>query len=244
MEKIALITAGHKGLGLGWSEYLSELGYDVIIAGRSIPTMIDAADQIKTKKRKAFAMEVDVASEQSIKSLAKTVHDTFGRLDLLINNAGVNPKDFKDKEKARAGFNLEFLDPEILIDVYRVNSLGPILMVKHFKELLAKGQDKTVVNISSWLGSISNLSFGGHYGYVSSKNLLNVLNKSMALEIKNSGIKSLNVNPGWVKTDMGGSKAQFTPIESANLVYQNVILKTQMEDTGKFYNYDGTVHPW
>ncbi len=244
MKKIALITAGHKGLGFGWSEYFSGQGYEVIIAGRSKETALEAVAQIQAKEGKAYAMELDVASETSIKQLAKTVQKTFGRLDLLINNAGANPKDFADRNKARAGFNLEFLDPEVLIEVYKVNSLGPILMVKHFKSLLEKGQDKTVLNISSWLSSVSNLSFGGHYGYVSSKNLLNVLNKSMALEIKGSGIKSINVNPGWVKTNMGGAKAQFTPLESANLVYNNVVLKTRIEDTGKFYNYDDTIHPW
>lgn len=101
-----------------------------------------------------------------------------------------------------------------------------------------------VVNVSSWLGSVSQLKFGGHYGYVSSKNLLNILNKSMALEIKSDNIISINVNPGWVKTDMGGEKAQFTPKESVTSMIENVLDKASILETGLFLNYDGEVHPW
>ena len=244
MKRIALVTAGHQGLGLGWTEYLVTQGYEVIIAGRSIDRMKIAANKFNREGDLVHPMQLDVSSEDSIAKLSDQVGERFGRLDLLVNNAGVNPKDFKDKDKVHAGFNLEFLEADVLIDVYKVNSIGPILMVKHFKKLLEEGEEKTVLNISSWLSSVTNVSFGGHYGYVSSKNLLNVLNKNMALEIKSSGIKCLNVNPGWVKTDMGGSKANFTPLESVEQVYSNVILKTSIEDSGKFFNYDGEIHPW
>ena len=244
MSKIALITAGHKGLGLGWSKHLASKGYEVIIAGRSKKLILDAIGLINTEGGIAHALELDVASEKSIENLANKVDERFGKLDLLVNNAGINPKDFKDKNKVQAGFNLEYLDPEVLIDVYRVNSLGPILMVKHFKPLLEAGEDKTVLNISSWLSSVTNTTFGGHHAYVSSKNLLNILNKTVALEIKDSGIKCFNVNPGWVKTDMGGEKALLTVEESVNFMFNNVFLKAGIEDTGSFYNYDGKIHPW
>jgi len=101
-----------------------------------------------------------------------------------------------------------------------------------------------VINISSWLGSVNLLKFGGHYGYVSSKNLLNILNKNMALEIKKDDIISVNVNPGWVQTKMEGQRATFTPFESVNNVFENVIEKIGLENTGQFFNYDGVIHPW
>ncbi|MCI5055299.1 MAG: SDR family NAD(P)-dependent oxidoreductase [Flavobacteriales bacterium] len=243
-RKYGLITAGHKGLGWGWSQFLTSRGYEVIIAGRSITSVSEAAESIHLNGGLVHAMQLDVSSEKSIQEVASAIKEKFGKLDLLVNNAGVNPKDYKDREKSKAAFNLEYLDPEALIEVYRVNSLGPILMIKHLKQLLELGEEKRVLNISSWLGSVNNLAFGGHYGYVSSKNLLNVLNKSAALEIKDSGIICVNVNPGWVKTEMGGKKANFTPLESAEMVYNNVLMKVEIRDTGKFYNYDGSIHPW
>ncbi len=100
-----------------------------------------------------------------------------------------------------------------------------------------------MINISSWLGSVSQLSFGAHYGYVGSKNLLNIFNRSMAFELKSDGITCINVNPGWVQTDMGGNKAQFTAEQAANNLYSNIISKVKPSDSRRFMNYDGSDHP-
>jgi NAD(P)-dependent dehydrogenase (short-subunit alcohol dehydrogenase family) len=242
--KTALITGGHKGLGLGWSHTLAKHNYQVIIASRSLEAAQEAAKELKSKGHHAHAISIDVGDENSIAKAQQQVASSFESLDLLINNAGVNPKDYTDKNRMAKAFNLDQLDFEEMEKVYRVNSLGPLIMVKHFKPLLLKAPKPMVLNISSWLGSVTNMSFGGHYGYVSSKNLLNVLNKSMALEIKDQGIICINVNPGWVKTHMGGQKATFTPEQSAENVYQNVLSQVTLEDTGKFFNFDGQIHPW
>ena len=73
---------------------------------------------------------------------------------------------------------------------------------------------------------------------------LNVLNKSMAFEPKNEGIVCVNVNPGWVQTDMGGQKAQFTPEQSVENMITHVLSNVGLSDTGKFLNFDGTEQPW
>ena len=205
--KTALITGGHKGLGLGWSKTLAAHGYQVIIASRNVEVAQEAAKDID----QAFVVALDVGDENSILKAKEQVAKQFGTLDLLVNNAGVNPKDYTDKNRMAKAFHLDKLDFEEMEKVYRVNSIGPLIMVKHFKPLLQKASNPIVLNISSWLGSVTNLTFGGHYGYVSSKNLLNVLNKSMALEIKEDGIICVNVNPGWVKTHMGGAKCHLHP---------------------------------
>ncbi len=242
--KIALVTGAAKGLGLAWSEVLASKGYTVIVTARKLEAAKSVETELNNSGKKSIAMSLDVSSEDSIKEAANQVDQKFGYVDLIINNAGTNPKDFKDPQKKAKAFQLDHLDFEVMNQVYAVNSLGPLMVVKHFRALLKKSQSPKVINISSWLGSITLLSFGGHYGYVSSKNLLNVLNKSMALEIINDGIISVNVNPGWVKTNMGGSRAQFTPQESVHNMYTNVIDKISINDTGKFFNYDGKEHPW
>jgi NAD(P)-dependent dehydrogenase (short-subunit alcohol dehydrogenase family) len=94
------------------------------------------------------------------------------------------------------------------------------------------------------LGSVSELGFGGHYEYVGSKNLLNVMNRSMANEVKSDGIICVNVNPGWVQTDMGGSKARFSAQQAVEQLIRNVLEKVSLADTGRFMHYDGTDHPW
>ena len=131
-----------------------------------------------------------------------------------------------------------------MLQVIQINSLAPLMVVKHFLPLLKKSENPLVVNISSWLSSVSQLSFGGHYGYVGSKNLLNVLNKSMALELKNEGVICVNVNPGWVKTQMGGQKATFSTEESVKNLIENIVEKVSLKDTGSFLNFDGNPHPW
>jgi short-subunit dehydrogenase len=141
-------------------------------------------------------------------------------------------------------FYLDHLDAKEMLDVIHINSLAPLLVVKHFRSLLKKSDNPIVINISSWLGSVTNLSFGGHYGYVGSKNLLNIFNKSMANELRQDNIVCVNVNPGWVQTDMGGQKAQFTAAQAVENILKNVVSKISIADSGKFLNYDGEEHAW
>ena len=101
-----------------------------------------------------------------------------------------------------------------------------------------------VINISSWLGSIERKTTGGHYSYSASKAALNMMNKALALEIKSDGIISIVVNPGWVKTDMGGTQASLTTEESVNGMINNILNKVEIKDTGKFFQWDGSQHPW
>ena len=168
----------------------------------------------------------------------------FGRIDLIVNSAGINPKDYADKSRMAKAFNLKDLDAKEMLDILHINSIAPLLIVKHFRQLLNKSEKPIVINISSWLGSVTNLSFGGHYGYVGSKNLLNVLNKSMSNELKQERIICINVNPGWVQTDMGGQKAQFTTEQAVTNILTNIVSKGSIGDSGKFLNFDSSEHPW
>lgn len=139
---------------------------------------------------------------------------------------------------------LNHLDASEVLQVIHINSIAPLIIIKHFRQLLAKSKNPMVINISSWLCAVSNLNFGGHYAYVGSKNLLNVLNKSMALELATDNIICININPGWVKTDMGGQKATYTTQQAVNNMLNNVVFKSTMAQTGKFLNHNGNEHPW
>ena len=107
--------------------------------------------------------------------------------------------------------------------------------------MLKKSRNPRVMNVSSWLGSISGKQNGGNYSYCASKAALNMLTRTFAYDVIRDGITAIMVNPGWVQTDMGGSRAKLTAEESVRGLLK-VADGLTAGDTGKFYNWDGTEH--
>ncbi|MCU0432961.1 MAG: SDR family oxidoreductase [Bacteroidia bacterium] len=243
-KKVALVTGAYKGLGFEWCRQLAAMGYRVVLTARNPQQAEEAASALNKDTTLVLGKALGVTDETQLAGLAAWVKEEFGHIDLIVNNAGVNPKDYTDKSRMAAAFYLDQLTAAEMLEVIHINSIAPLLVVKHFRTLLAASPAPVVINISSWLGSVSQLGFGGHYGYVGSKNLLNVLNKSMAAEIRKDNIISVNVNPGWVQTDMGGPKAQFTTTQAVAQLIENVLLKLTPQHSGLFLNYDGSEHPW
>lgn len=242
--KIAVVTGAARGLGLAWCRQLAKNGYEVVLTARKMEQAEAAGAGLQMEGLLVHPYALEVTDEQQLAGLAAWLSEKFGKLDLLVNNAGVNPKDYPDPLKKAQCFTLDALDAAAMLEVLHINSLAPLLAVKQLRPLLVKSERPQVVNVSSWLGSVSNLAFGGHYGYVGSKNLLNVLNKSMAYELRVDGIICINVNPGWVQTDMGGSKAPRTADQAVQELLEAVVKRVTIADTGKFLHYDGTEHPW
>lgn len=242
--KVAVVTGAARGLGLAWCRQLARNGYEVVLTARKMEQAEAAAQALQSEGLRVHPFALEVTDEQQLAALAAWLSERFGKLDLLVNNAGVNPKDYADPVKKAQCFTLDAFDAAAMLEVLHINSLAPLLAVKQLRPLLVKSERPLVVNISSWLGSVSNLAFGGHYGYVGSKNLLNMLNKSMAYELRGDGIICVNVNPGWVQTDMGGSKAPRTADEAVQALLDHVVNEASMDDTGKFFHHDGTEHPW
>ena len=242
--KIAVVTGAARGLGLAWCRQLAKNGYEVVLTARKMEQAEAAAAALLAEGLQVHPYALEVTDEQQLAGLGSWLGASFGQLDLLVNNAGVNPKDYANPVKKAQCFTLESLDAAAMLEVLHINSLAPLLAVKQLRPLLVKSERPQVVNISSWLGSVNGLQFGGHYGYVGSKNLLNVLNKSMAYELRADGIICVNVNPGWVQTDMGGSKAPRTADQAVQELIEAVVNRVTIADTGKFLHYDGTEHPW
>lgn len=242
--KIALVTGAYKGLGFEWCRQLGKQGYKVILTARDLEKAQEAAELLNEQELVIYPKALEITDEKQIEEIAVWASEMFGRIDLIVNNAGINPKDYSDKSRMAKAFYLKDLDAKEMLDVIHINGIAPLLIVKHFRQLLVKSEKPIVINISSWLGSLTNLTFGGHYGYVGSKNLLNVLNKSMANELKQDNIICINVNPGWVQTDMGGQKAQFTTEQAVTNILTNIVSKVSISDSGKFLNFDGSEHPW
>jgi NAD(P)-dependent dehydrogenase (short-subunit alcohol dehydrogenase family) len=222
---IVLVTGANRGLGLEFAKQLQETGYEVIGTARSP----GKADQLKATG--ARVEQLDVASPESVEALANRLNGV--PIEMLINNAGM---------LNRSDSSLDTLDFEVMERTFQVNSLGPLRVTQALLPNLQAGGKKTIVNISSIMGSIE-LSSGGSYSYRTSKTALNQVNKIISAELAPHGFTSVVMHPGWVRTDMGGSGATLAVPESISAMLE-VIEGLTIESTGKFYNYDSEELPW
>jgi len=194
---------------------------------------LHALSSSKESTGKLHVLQLDVTSEESIKSAAAEVEAALqgNGLDYLINNAGMSP----DRE------TILNIKPADFVYTFKVNVLGPALVLQHFVPLLDRAADPIVVNLSSGMGSIG-LDLGpSAASYSVSKSALNMLTYKLSKEKPN--IISLAMSPGHVKTDMGGSHAVLEPKESIAGMLK-VIHGLKPEDSGTFRAYDGTARPW
>jgi len=244
--KIALVTGAYKGLGYEWCKQLAALNYKVILSARNLEKAQAAADTLQQEGLDVYPVSLDVSSLVEIEKTAAWVEEKFGQLDVLINNAGINSGSRGRISEALKlkNLSLDHLDSAEVLNMLQVNAIAPILVTRGFKTLLSKSDVGKVIHIGSWLGSIELKKSGGNYSYAVSKSALNMMNRALAYDLKEIGIVSVVVNPGWVQTDMGGSRAKFTATESVQNLIENVLQKIQLEDSGNFLNYDGGIHPW
>lgn len=175
---------------------------------------------------------LDVTDFSAIERMAAELNGQS--IDLLLNNAGVyGPRD--------AVFGN--LDYDAWIKVLHVDTMAPMKMAESFIDHVATSHLKQIVTISSKMGSIADNASGGSYIYRSAKGAMNVLNKSMAVDLKAKGITCVVLHPGWVQTDMGGSSALIDTVESVTGMKQ-VIDGLDLSKSGRFFNYDGNEIPW
>lgn len=197
MGKIALITGVSRNMGLGFetAKQLSVLGYTVIITAREIARVTPLAADAGL-----VSMQLDVTDDASVTALAEKVERQYGKLHVLINNAG----GFFDQGGMALATDMQFAQ-----DAFALNVQGAWRMVKAFKPLLEKSKEGCIVNVSSGAGSFSDPTFGlanhpGHVpAYAITKLALNGLTVKLARELKDSAIKINAVCPGFVATYPG-----------------------------------------
>ena len=124
-----------------------------------------------------------------------------------------------------------------------VNVIGPMRVTQALLPNLRLGEDKKIINITSNLGSIADNTTGRFYGYRESKAALNMFTRSLAAELEDEGFICIVMNPGWVRTDMGGPNAPLQATESIHGM-RAVIERLTPADTGTFWSYKGTQMPW
>jgi NAD(P)-dependent dehydrogenase (short-subunit alcohol dehydrogenase family) len=153
---------------------------------------------------------------------------------VLVNNAGIS---------GPANQTTGHVDYPAWAHVLDVNTMGPLRLIESFLEHLARSDRRLVVTITSGMGSLADNTSGGSIAYRTSKAAVNMVTRSAAIDLASRRITCVVVNPGWVRTDMGGPGARLTPQESVTAL-RRLIATLGLKDSGKFYNYDGREYPW
>jgi NAD(P)-dependent dehydrogenase (short-subunit alcohol dehydrogenase family) len=230
MKKTVVITGANRGLGLALCQHYLLKGWAVIACCRE-PALALSLCALRSAYKDLEIHALDVRDLERIDALALTLKERA--VDLLISNAGV----FGDAQGVSDTPN------EAFMETFVVNTLAPIRLAEAFLPNLLKGQDRLLVAMSSWLGSIEDNTEGGYLPYRTTKAALNAAMKSLAIDWRPLGIKVLILHPGWVRTDMGGPKAPLSVIESVEGMVR-VISDFKTLDTGAFLNYRGETLSW
>ncbi|MEF2098364.1 SDR family oxidoreductase [Bacillus sp. CFBP9009] len=206
--KVALVTGGNRGIGYELVKQLALNSFKVILASRDPEMGHEVTQKLKESNLDVSFLVMDVDNQESIHQAAITVNEQYGRLDVLINNAGV----YLDENK-----NLVTMDNSILEKTMATNFFGVYHVIRSFMPLMEKQGYGRIINVSSEYGAMTEMSYPGVGAYKMSKFALNGLTRLVAAEIKGD-IKINAVDPGWVSTDMGGSSAPRTPKQAAESI--------------------------
>ncbi len=242
MVKVALITGANKGLGLETARQLGAMGMTVLLGARDLAKGEFAAAELKEVGLDARPVKLDVDDPEDYEVIAHQIATEFGRLDVLVNNAGI----FLDERRANVTSQIPMED---LRKTFETNLFAVVGLTQALLPLLRKSEAGRIVNLSSILGSNtlhatpgSRLWDSKRFAYDASKAALNSYTIHLAHELKDTNIKVNSAHPGWVKTDMGGEGATVELEEGAKT---SVELATLPEDgpTGTFV-HRGKPIPW
>ena len=228
--KYALVTGCDHGVGLCLARQLSERGYTTIACYLHEPP----------EELHCSLIQLDISSDQSVRTAATAVEKLIPSLDLLINNAGILGKMEDGPDRP--------LDFDLIQHVINVNAIGTLRMTKAMLPFLRRGADKTIVNISSEAGSIADCQRTGWFGYCMSKAANNMQGVLIHNSFRREGGRVFQIHPGHVATYMRGhldTTAKITPEESATGILKTVLdTGWPNHDRPLYLDYTGKKLPW
>ncbi len=214
-KKVALISGANKGIGLETARQLGKQGITIILGARDLSKGEQAATQLKKEGIDAQAIKFDVVNASDIKAAVDKIGKEFGKLDILINNAGVMSEPI-------GGNNSSTVSEDTLRKTFDTNFFSAVAVTQAFLLLLKKSDAGRIVNVSSILGSLTLHATEGSpiyeakaLAYDASKSALNAFTVHLAHELKGTRIKVNSAHPGWVKTDMGTDAAPMNVVDGA-----------------------------
>ncbi len=216
-----IVTGANRGIGLEFVKQYMAKGNNVIALCRK------SSDELKQTGAQVVE-NVDISQPDSLQKALNTLHDV--KIDLLINNAGVLTDE-----------SLEQMSAQHLQYQFSVNAMGPLLVTQHLRKQLVKGAK--VALITSRMGSVTDNTSGGRYGYRMSKAALNIAGMSLSHDLKPQGVAVALLHPGYVQTDMVNNKGDISAAVSVERLMQRID-ELNLSNTGTFWHSNGEVLPW
>ena len=230
-----LVTGANRGIGLALTRRFLELGQRVFAGVRNPASSAALADLPAALRERLTIVGLDVTTDSSVREAVACVQRITPRLDVLVNMAGISP--------APHDARLDAVDLAKCREAFEVNVLGPLRTAQAFAPLLrAAASDERparLVNVSSGVASMAGKDNGMFYAYCVSKTALNMLSLTQSFDLKADRVCVVALDPGWVRTDLGGPNAHLAPEESAHPC-ADLILGLKLEQTGKFLHYSGS----
>ena len=224
-----LITGANRGIGLEFTKQYAADGWKVLACCRE-PESADALKALARANENIQIFALDVGNFDQIDALALQLKDEA--IDVLINNAGVYPQ---------SSFGDTNYDDWAA--AFKINSMASLKTAEAFVQQITRSQLKKIATLTSKMGSIDDNSGGESYIYRSSKTAVNMVMKSLSIDLKPYGISVVTLHPGWVQTDMGGANGSINTQTSVTGL-RRVIDALSLENTGKFIAYDGKPINW
>jgi NAD(P)-dependent dehydrogenase (short-subunit alcohol dehydrogenase family) len=237
--KVVLVTGANKGLGKEIGRQLGALGYTVVLAARDEQAGDAAAAELAAAGCDAQTCRLEVTDPDHIASLVSYLETTFGKLDVLVNNAGIALE-----------WDGEPTNSDKIRRTLEVNLIAPYAITEALVPLLSRSDDARVINQSSMLGSIGTAENAWEHverfmtvGYSTSKAALNMLTVMQSKRLASEGIAVAAAHPGWVKTDLGTDEAPMEVEEGAGTVVELVTMAREQFPHGQLW-HKGERIPW
>ena len=224
-----LITGANRGIGLEFTKQYADDGWKVLACCRESKSATDL-QALASANKNIRVLALDVSNFDQIDSLALQLKNEV--IDVLINNAGVYPSSVFGETNY-----------DDWAHAFKINTMSSLKMSEAFLQHVAKSQLKKIATLSSKMGSIDDNTSGDSYLYRSSKTAVNMVMKSLSIDLKPYSISVVTLHPGWVQTDMGGSNGLINAQTSVSGL-RRVIANLSLENTGRFIAFDGQPINW
>lgn len=229
MKMIVLITGANRGLGFELSKLFASKGH-IAIAGAFAANSMEDLNALKAQyPQNIRILPLDITSDASVRDAVRIVGEEYGKLDAIVNNAGV----LLAKNK-----NIDDLDIDKIRTTFEVNTFGHYRIIKEFLPLIYKGGNQCILNVTSEASSITNVGYN-YCSYSMSKVAATMMSQMFSNYLSDKGIRVIAVHPGRMNTVMGRETAQMEPDESAKGIFRLITGEVQVTGKVKFVDFTG-----